>query len=67
MSSLQGPRDPQPMSQGWEAPALIVAGVATVLGLAALIGLGVAGALFGGGWVWPEGAMSFPSNRGGFG
>lgn len=53
MSGALGRHDPQPMTQGWEAPALVVAGVAGALGGAALVGLGVAAALFGGGWVWP--------------
>jgi len=56
VSGSLGRRDPQPMTRGWEAPVLVLAGVAVALGLAALTGLGVAGALFGGGWVWPEGS-----------
>jgi len=46
-------RDPQPMGRGGEVALLGLTGVALLLVLAALVGLGVAGALFGGGWVWP--------------
>ena len=56
MSGSLGRRDPQPMTRDWEAPVLVLVGVAIALGLAALIGLGVAAWVFGGGWVWPEGS-----------
>ena len=36
---------------------VILAAVLVVLALAALVGVGVAGALFGGGWVWPHGTQ----------
>jgi len=48
-------RDPQPLGQGWEAPAVLVGGLLLGLALAALAGLGLASACFGGGWVWPSG------------
>lgn len=34
---------------------MAIGGVLLGLGLAALAGLGLASALFGGGWVWPHG------------
>ncbi|WP_375502688.1 conjugal transfer protein [uncultured Jatrophihabitans sp.] len=49
-------RDPQPVSQGWEIAAAAIGGALLGLGLAALAGLGLASALFGGGWVWPHGS-----------
>ena len=49
-------RDPQPISRGGEAALVALAGVLLLLAVAALTGLGVAAALFGGGWVWPRGA-----------
>jgi hypothetical protein len=48
-------RDPQPMAQGWELAVAAIGGVLLALGLAALLGLGTASALFGRGWVWPHG------------
>ena len=48
-------RDPQPMGQGWEVAVAVIGGALLGLGLAALVGLGAASALFGGGWVWPHG------------
>jgi hypothetical protein len=48
-------RDPQPMTQGWELAVAAIGGVLLALGLAALVGLGAASALFGRGWVWPHG------------
>ena len=55
MTSPYRRRDPQPMSQGWEAAVAAIAAAVLGLGLAALAGLGVAARLFGGGWVWPHG------------
>ena len=49
-------RDPQPVSQGWEIAAAAIGGALLGLGLAAVAGLGLASAMFGGGWVWPHGA-----------
>jgi len=48
-------RDPQPTGQGWEVAAAAVGGALLVVGLGALAGLGLASALWGGGWVWPHG------------
>ena len=48
-------RDPQPISRGWELAAAAVGGVLIAVALAALAGLGLASALWGGGWVWPHG------------
>ena len=48
-------RDPQSMGQGGEVAVAVIGGALLGLGLAALAGLGVASALFGGGWVWPHG------------
>ena len=51
-------RDPQPISRGGEAALVALAGGLLLLAVAALTGLGVAAALFGGGWVWPRGAVT---------
>ena len=48
-------RDPQPVSQGWEVAVAVLGGAVLLLGLAAVLGLGIASALWGGGWVWPHG------------
>lgn len=48
-------RDPQPLARGGEVAFVIVAGALLLLGLAALTGLGAAAAVFGAGWVWPDG------------
>jgi hypothetical protein len=44
------------MSRGGEVGLVVLAAVLLLLALAALIGLGSASALFGGGWVWPSGS-----------
>lgn len=49
-------RDPVPLSSGGEIAFVILAAVLLVLALAALAGLAVATAWFGGGWVWPHGS-----------
>ena len=46
-------RDPQPLGRGGETAAVAIGGAGVLLGVAALAGLGLAGALLGGGWVWP--------------
>ena len=48
-------RDPQPISRGWELAVVAVGGALIAVALAALLGLGLASALWGGGWVWPHG------------
>lgn len=47
-------RDPQPISQGWEVAVVIITGVLVIAALAAVIGLGLASGIVGGGWVWPH-------------
>lgn len=47
-------RDPQPISRGWELAVVAVGGALIAVALAALVGLGLASALWGGGWVWPR-------------
>lgn len=58
-------RDPQPISQGWEVAAAVIGGVLLGVGLAALAGLGVASAVWGGGWVWPHGIDTITHTLGG--
>lgn len=58
-------RDPQPISQGWEVAAAVIGGVLLGAGLAALAGLGLASALWGGGWVWPHGTDTITHVLGG--
>lgn len=58
-------RDPQPIGRGWEAAAAAIGGALTAVALAALTGLGLASALFGGGWVWPHGAETISHVLGG--
>lgn len=48
-------RDPQPIGRGWELAVVVAGGALVAVALAALAGLGVASALWGGGWVWPQG------------
>ena len=48
-------RDPQPISRGWELAVVAVGGALIAVALEALAGLGLASALWGGGWVWPHG------------
>jgi hypothetical protein len=52
MSRHRAP-DPQPIGRSSELAALALAGMLSVLALAASAGLGTAAAWFGGGWVWP--------------
>jgi hypothetical protein len=46
-------REPNIVSEGWEIPLLVVTGLAVMLAVAGLLGLALASALFGHGWVWP--------------
>ncbi len=48
-------RDPQPIGRGWELAVVAAGGALIAVALAALAGLGLASALWGGGWVWPHG------------
>src|SRR4051794_13526876 len=48
-------RDPQPISRGWELAAAAAGGALVAVALAALAGLELASAVWGGGWVWPHG------------
>ena len=48
-------RDPQPIGRGWELAVVAAGGTLIAVALAALAGLGIASALWGGGWVWPHG------------
>lgn len=58
-------RDPQPISRGWELAAATAGGALIAVALAALTGLSVASALFGGGWVWPHGTGTITEVLGG--
>jgi hypothetical protein len=53
--------DPVGYSHGWEVPVLCVFVAVAGLGLAALTGVGLASAWFGGGWVWPHGTSEIGS------
>jgi hypothetical protein len=57
--------DPVGYSRGWEVPVLYLFAAVAGLGLAALIGVGLASAWFGGGWVWPHGTSEVGSVIGG--
>lgn len=48
-------RDPQPIGRGWELAFTVAGGALIAVVLAALAGLGLASAWWGGGWVWPHG------------
>ncbi|GAA4756506.1 hypothetical protein GCM10023328_45320 [Modestobacter marinus] len=48
-------REPQPIGRGWELAVAAVGGGLIAVGLAAMTGFGLASALWGGGWVWPDG------------
>jgi hypothetical protein len=58
-------RDPQPIARGWELAVAAVGGALIAVALAALVGLGLASALWGGGWVWPQGAETITQVLGG--
>lgn len=53
--------DPVGYSRGWEVPVLCVVGAVFAIGFAALVGVGIASAWFGGGWVWPHGTSEIGS------
>lgn len=50
---LRRARDPQPVGRGWEIALIAITVVLCVVASAALVGVGVAAALWGDGWVWP--------------
>jgi hypothetical protein len=52
---FQRRRDAITYTPGWEVAVAVIAGGVLVIALAALLGLGLAALLFGGGWVWPHG------------
>lgn len=58
-------RDPTPMTQGWEITIVGIGLGLFLLVLAALSGIGVAAALFSGGWVWPHGTDTIAHTLGG--
>ena len=58
-------RDPVGYTAGWEVAVAAIAGAVFVIAAAALLGLGVAALLFGGGWVWPHGTNTIGSLLGG--
>ncbi len=58
-------RDPQPISRGWELAVIAAGGALIAVALAALVGLGLASALWGGGWVWPHGTETVTHVLGG--
>ncbi len=55
VTGLQRDLDPQPLARGGELALVALAGAGLLVAVAALVGVGVAGALFGGGWIWPTG------------
>ena len=65
MSMQAQRRDPQPMSRGGELALVIAAGALLLLALAALVGLGLASAVWGSGWVWPRGSDTIGAVLGG--
>jgi len=60
-TSNQRRRDPVGYTPGWEVAIAVIAGGVLVIALAALLGLGLAALLFGGGWVWPHGTNTIGS------
>ena len=54
-------RDPFGYTPGWEVAVAVLAGSVLVIAFAALLGLGLAALLFGGGWVWPHGTSTIGS------
>jgi hypothetical protein len=58
-------RDPAPVGRAGEVALCVVVGVLLVVVFAALAGLGVASAVFGGGWVWPHGTEQIRNALGG--
>lgn len=46
-------RDPQPLGRGWELAVVVIGGLVIAVAAAALAGLALASAVWGGGWTWP--------------
>ena len=65
MSMQAQRRDPQPISRGGELALVMAAGALLLLALAALLGLGLASAVWGTGWVWPHGSDTIGAVLGG--
>jgi hypothetical protein len=63
--TYQRRRDPVGYAPGWEVAVAVISGGVFVIALAALLGLGLAALLFGGGWVWPHGTSTIGSVLGG--
>lgn len=62
---LRGRRDPQPVTRGWELAVAVAGAVLVLLVMAALLGLGLAAAFWGDGWVWPAATESVTAVVGG--
>jgi hypothetical protein len=58
-------RDPRPIAREWELAVAAAGGALIAVALAALVGLGLASALWGGGWVWPRGTETITRVLGG--
>ncbi|WP_233492255.1 conjugal transfer protein [Blastococcus sp. TF02A-30] len=58
-------RDPQPIARGWELAVAAAGGALIAVALTALVGLGLASALWGDGWVWPRGTETITHVLGG--
>jgi len=58
-------RDPQSIARGWELAVAAAGGALIAVALAALVGLGLAPELWGGGWVWPQGTETITDVLGG--
>ena len=68
MSSVypnQRRRDPQPLGRAGETALVAVCAVLLAVSLAALVGLGAACLVAGGGWVWPHGSTAITHTLGG--
>jgi hypothetical protein len=65
VTSLPRRRDPQPVGRPGELALLAIAGGLVLIAGAALVGLGAASTLFGGGWVWPPAGSTLNHTLGG--
>ncbi|SDG20123.1 hypothetical protein [Klenkia brasiliensis] len=57
---LRRVRDPQPVGRGWEIALIAITVVLSVVAGGALVGVGLAAAIWGDGWVWPATAGDIP-------